>query len=126
MENMRMKNATVVRRIRLTPKRITFCVVAAAMSLFGFANSSYTIHAHGCLSDQHWIGTWATAAQPSGPNVQSYKNQTLRLIVHTSIGGKKLRVKISNTYGDQPLVIDAHTLRAGLQAPISIPPLIGP
>ena len=104
-----MKNATVVRRIRLTPKRIAFCVVAAfaAMSLFGFVNSRYTIHARDYLSDQHWIGTWATAAQPSGPNVQSYKNQTLRLIVHTSIGGKKLRVRISNTYGDQPLVIDA-------------------
>jgi lysophospholipase L1-like esterase len=37
----------------------------------------------------------------------SFHNQTLRLIVHTSVGGTKARIKISNTYGDQPLVIGA-------------------
>src|SRR5262249_12588361 len=53
-----------------------------------------------------WIGTWATAPQASIPgNVQTFRNQTLRLIVHTSAGGKKARVKISNTFGDQPLLI---------------------
>src|SRR5215510_15333328 len=51
-----------------------------------------------------WIGTWATAAQPFLPNsLQTYRNQSLRLIVHTSAGGTKVRIKISNTYGDGPL-----------------------
>src|SRR5215470_17834705 len=54
-----------------------------------------------------WVGTWATAAQPSLPATQSYNNQTLRLIVHASIGGSKVRIKISNTYADRPLVIGA-------------------
>jgi lysophospholipase L1-like esterase len=55
-----------------------------------------------------WIGTWATAAQPFLPRaLQTYHNQTLRLIVHTSAGGKKVSIKISNTYGDQPLLIGA-------------------
>jgi lysophospholipase L1-like esterase len=55
-----------------------------------------------------WIGTWATAAQPQIPGaIQTFRNQSLRLIVHTSAGGKKARVKISNTYGDQPLLIGA-------------------
>jgi hypothetical protein len=55
-----------------------------------------------------WIGTWATAAQPFIPNsLQTYRNQTLRLIVHTSAGGHKVRIKVSNTYGDQPLIIGA-------------------
>jgi len=59
-------------------------------------------------SRQAWIGTWATAAQPNMPGaIQSFRNQTLRLIVHTSAGGTKARIKISNTYGDQPLVIGA-------------------
>lgn len=54
----------------------------------------------------HWVGTWATAAQPSLPRAtQTFRNQTLRLIVHTSIGGTKVRVRLSNTYGDQPLQI---------------------
>jgi hypothetical protein len=37
----------------------------------------------------------------------AFHNQTLRLIVHTSAGGKKVRIKISNTFGDQPLLIGA-------------------
>ena len=33
------------------------------------------------------------------------KNQTLRQIVHTSIGGDKVRVVLSNAYGTAPLEI---------------------
>ena len=55
----------------------------------------------------NWVGTWATAPQPSGPTVQSFHDQTLRLIVHTSIGGSIVRIKISNTYGDRPMSIGA-------------------
>src|SRR6478736_5998796 len=56
----------------------------------------------------YWIGTWATAAQPvRAANAQTFRNQTVRLIVHVSAGGKKLRIRLSNTYGEQPLVIGA-------------------
>jgi lysophospholipase L1-like esterase len=34
-------------------------------------------------------------------------NQAIRLIVHTSIGGKRARIRIANTYGDTALVIGA-------------------
>jgi lysophospholipase L1-like esterase len=52
------------------------------------------------------VGTWATSAQPFIPAaLQTYQNQSLRLIVHTSVGGPKVRIKISNTYGDRPLLI---------------------
>ena len=62
----------------------------------------------GSCGTKVWIGTWATAAQPFLPGtLQTYHNQTLRLIVHTSASGKKIRIKISNIYGDQPLVIGA-------------------
>jgi lysophospholipase L1-like esterase len=62
---------------------------------------------------QQWIGTWATAPQPFVPGrLQTLRNQSLRLIVHTSAGGAKVRIKISNTYGDQPLLIgSAHIAR---------------
>jgi len=67
-----------------------------------------------------WIGTWATAAQPFIPkSLQTYRNQTLRLIVHTSAGGHKVRIKVSNTYGDQPLMIGAaHIARRATAADI--------
>jgi lysophospholipase L1-like esterase len=69
------------------------------------------------LSERHesqdWIGTWAAAPQrPIPGSVQSFRNQTLRLIVHTSAGGKIVRIKISNVFGDQPLIIgSAHIAR---------------
>ena len=67
-----------------------------------------------------WIGTWATAAQPFLPgSLETYHNQTLRLIVHTSAGGKKVRIKVSNTYGDRPLLIGgAHIARRTARAEI--------
>ena len=53
-----------------------------------------------------WMGTWATAPEAAVPGqVASFRTQTLRLIVHVSVGGKKVRVRISNTFGDKPLVI---------------------
>jgi len=55
-----------------------------------------------------WIGTWGAAPQAAARGeVQTFHNQTLRLIVHTSVGGKKVRIKISNTFGEKPLLIGA-------------------
>jgi len=67
-----------------------------------------------------WVGTWATAPQaaPHG-KLQTLHNQTVRLIVHTSVGGKKARIKISNAFGDQPLLIGAaHIARRASEAEI--------
>ena len=65
---------------------------------------------------ERWIGTWATgvmARPPQGPNppasgLQSsvnIKEQTLRQIVHVSLGGERVRVVFSNTFGTEPLLI---------------------
>ncbi len=54
-----------------------------------------------------WIGTWSTAAQPAIPGqARVFQRQTIRLIVRASAGGTRLRVRLSNTFGDQPLSID--------------------
>ncbi|HEX3109437.1 MAG TPA: SGNH/GDSL hydrolase family protein, partial [Thermoanaerobaculia bacterium] len=59
----------------------------------------------------HWIGTWAAAPQHV-PSAKTYANQTIRMIVHVSAGGKKVRVRLSNVFGDAPLVIgSAHIAR---------------
>src|ERR1700738_3260219 len=77
---------------------------------------SQTVLAH----DKRWIGTWATAPQPFMPgSLQSFRNQSLRLIVHTSAGGTRVRIKISNTFGDHPLLIGgAHIARRTATADI--------
>jgi lysophospholipase L1-like esterase len=76
--------------------------------------------AHVPPQSRRWIGTWGTAAQAAIPgNVQIFQNQTLRLIVHTSVAGSKVRVRISNTFGSQPLVIGgAHIARRVVGADI--------
>jgi lysophospholipase L1-like esterase len=73
------------------------------------ASSSKAVPADG----KRWIGTWAAAPQPCMPgSLQTFRNQSLRLIVHTSAGGTKVRIKISNTLGDHPLFIGgAHIAR---------------
>ena len=68
-----------------------------------------------------WVGTWATAPQPFMPGtLETYRNETLRLIVHVSEGGPKVRVRISNLYGDKPLAIGAaHVARRSMGADIA-------
>jgi lysophospholipase L1-like esterase len=69
------------------------------------------------LEGQAWIGTWATAAQAARPtSAQTFLNQTLRLIVHTSVPGKTVRIKLSNTFGDAPLVIGSAHIARRLQS----------
>ncbi|HEX8765265.1 MAG TPA: SGNH/GDSL hydrolase family protein [Candidatus Acidoferrum sp.] len=71
-------------------------------------------------AQDNWIGTWAAAPQAAvkGP-VQTFHKQTIRLIVHTSVGGKKVRIRISNTFGDQPVLIGAaHIARRASEADI--------
>jgi lysophospholipase L1-like esterase len=58
------------------------------------------------LAPPAWMGTWAAAPQSLG---DSFNQQTLRQIVRTSIAGTAARVRLSNVFGNQPLVIaDAH------------------
>jgi lysophospholipase L1-like esterase len=56
-----------------------------------------------------WCATWGTA--PAGPpaaaSTISFANQTLRLIVHASIGGSRVRVRFSNEMGSTALRIGA-------------------
>jgi GDSL-like Lipase/Acylhydrolase len=92
---------------------ICLWVGIAAFILLGRIHPAKAASGTASSSDsQPWIGTWATAAQPAGPGPQMFRNQTLRFIVHTSAGGKTARIKISNTFGDQQLVIGgAHIAR---------------
>ena len=57
-----------------------------------------------------WTGTWSAAMQtPLAPPV-TFDHVTLRQIVHVSIGGRQIRVRLSNAQGTAPLVIGAATV----------------
>ena len=61
-----------------------------------------------------WSGTWGTGPAGSGGPAPQFEDQTLRQIVHTSAGGERVRLRISNTFGSSPLLIgSAHVALRG-------------
>src|SRR5207302_757112 len=52
-----------------------------------------------------WVGTWTTT--PAPVEELALSNQTLRMITHVSIGGSRLRIRLSNAYGKRKLAIGA-------------------
>ena len=63
---------------------------------------------------ERWIATWAASPQPSAPDnphpLAKLDGQTVRELVHLSLGGNRLRLRLSNEYGSSPLVIGAVTV----------------
>jgi len=74
---------------------------------------------------EHWVGAWSASpigrppyppptpvaagqpATPQAPRLVFPRDQTLREIVRTTIGGTHLRVVVSNAFGTAPLVVGA-------------------
>jgi lysophospholipase L1-like esterase len=58
-----------------------------------------------------WVGTWAASQQLTEdanlPPPPGFADTTLRQIVHVSIGGSRLRVRFSNTFGRTALTLRA-------------------
>lgn len=61
-------------------------------------------------SGAHWVATWGTSAQQMAPKdlppSPGLADNTLRQIVHVSIGGGRLRLRLSNQFGARPVPID--------------------
>jgi lysophospholipase L1-like esterase len=56
--------------------------------------------------DRGWVGTWAVSHQAASSPLQ-INGQTLRQIVHTSIGGDGVRIRLSNVFGSSDIVVGA-------------------
>lgn len=67
----------------------------------------------------NWVGSWAASQQIPEPNnalpLESLHNATLRQIVHLSIGGPTIRVRVSNAFGTAPL----HLIAVHVAHPLS-------
>jgi lysophospholipase L1-like esterase len=87
------------------PARTLFLALITALSAQPLLAKSDT---------KQWVGTWASAplldahAKPADQLVApGTTGATLREVVHVSIGGETVRVRFSNLYGTEPLVIGA-------------------
>jgi lysophospholipase L1-like esterase len=109
----------------MPPARMLFLALTAVLCVQPLAAKS---------DHQQWVGTWASAplldahAKPADQLVTpGTTGVTLREVVHVSIGGATLRVRFSNLYGTDPLVIGAaqiaQTLKGAAVAPGSGKPL---
>jgi len=79
-------------------------------------------------AQEHWVVTWATAellartpappaapaaanpanpAQPRPLGAAGFHNQTVRMMLRASLGGRRLRVKLENAFNSAPLVVGA-------------------
>ena len=68
----------------------------------------------GAQQSPRWFATWAPSylATPaplrdSVDRVPVYVDRTVRQIVRTSIGGDRVRIRLTNEYGERPLVVGA-------------------
>ena len=98
---------------------LVFTVIAGTVSL---GLQSFAAPAQSAGSNDHWVATWSTAVlarsqtpppannqnkgTPQPPPVVSLNDQTVRQIVHTSIGGSRVRVVLTKMRSEQDLSSD--------------------
>jgi len=89
----------------LTRIRFIALLAAAAASLLPGAGAP------------HWVASWGASPAPPLPDAQQMRDaklvfagQTLRQVVHLSIGGDTLRVRLSNAFGKSEVAIGAASI----------------
>jgi lysophospholipase L1-like esterase len=109
------------------------CAAVMCAALITTVGSAFTVKS--MAASTPWTGTWSASPESGG---QSFSQQTLRQIVHTSIGGTSAQVQVSNVFGTTPLEIadvqvalrssgstivsgSNHTVTFGGQTSITIP-----
>lgn len=96
MITMKSRQSFSALQIRIRLGAVFWILLCAAASA-GAANS-------------HWVTTWGCGPQLTEPHnlpPVPLANSTLRQFVHTTIGGKRLRVRFSNAYGTNAVTINS-------------------
>ena len=113
MQAMRKLGSGLVRQPWLRATVAAGAAAALVVPLVAFSTSRQDTH-HG-QSFPAWVGTWAASPMdgtvnafnpttcPAGPG--GFTDQTVRNIVYTSVGGDRVRIRLSNAFGTAPLTI---------------------
>ncbi len=67
----------------------------------------------GHKSSPEWVGTWATSVTRgnlTGSTFTGLNNQSVRMIVHTSVGGAKIRIRLTNIHGEHAVEVGRATV----------------
>lgn len=93
---------------------VPIAVVLFAVALASSSRSTQVRAAGSAQSASHergherWVATWRAAPQQpmaSGTSQTGLNDQTVRMVIHTTVGGDTLRLRFSNAYGTQPVTI---------------------
>lgn len=81
-------------------------ILAAALAAVLLAGCA---SAPGRPGASHWVASWGTAQMVPGAEHElapaQWRDATLRQVLRVSLGGERLRVRFSNAFGTEPLVI---------------------
>ncbi len=104
----------MVPRRRRSPLRVGAGVVSAWLALHAPA------FAHDPRPGARWVGSWASAQQAPEPQNAlgdaDLTDATLREVVHLSVGGDRVRVRLSNAFGRAPLRVAHASLALAVRA----------
>ena len=96
-------------RSRMPSSRLGLAGVVAAVALS--VVSIVLLPAGAQTQSNSWISTWTASPQsPRGVMPTSFSNRTVRQIVRVSIGGNKVRIRLSNEFGTKPVLIGAASI----------------
>lgn len=82
------------------------------LALFGVVGTLVIGHATTAAAQQ-WVAAWGSSLQGPSPEEWSITDATIRLVARSTLSGDRVRVRLENTYGEDPLRIDAAAI--GLQ-----------
>lgn len=81
-------------------------VVVLALLLLAAAPPARAASSSACRGSG-WVGAWGTAPALAA---SSYADQTVRVVLHPTRGGERLRLRLSNRFGSAPLTFDRVTV----------------
>src|SRR5204863_2060519 len=74
------------------------CRVALAGALL-----SLTVPAASPAADAgHWVAAWSASPSDASPVTPALSDETLRMIIHPTFGGTRVRLRLSNRFGSSP------------------------
>jgi len=89
-------------------------MIAAALAALAFSSPSLA------APSRAWVATWAASPEAADPDpdepLMKLDGQTVRERVRLSVGGERLRMRLSNQYGSTPLTVGAATAALAIDA----------
>jgi lysophospholipase L1-like esterase len=79
-------------------------------------------------ASRRWVGTWMAPIQLTEPGnmppAPGLSDSTLREIVHVTLGGSKIRVRFTNEFGTEPLILIAVHVAVPADTPAATPVVV--